>query len=429
MPPDGEPLGHIRLEVQHQSPGKARSRRHHHDGRQVPGPQKGDAQECHKEYQRCAKVTHQRQTSHAIGGEQHREDQVPLGKQPVQGGGPRQDKRQLHQLRRLEGNGAHRYPVLGSENALPHHNVEGQQRRRQSRRRPPQLHRQLQPPQQPHQHAVDAHAQGHRRQLLVQSARVPGSGDGKAHRGQQQRQGLQVKLPPVQPPADAVQRPSQAAQAEKARADGIDVLRSEARGKLPPQQQLDKRQQPQTAHGIGPLFRLPGVLGLLRREEEQLHPAQGDGVPGVQIGRLQRPLSVQQHPAAAVDGVDPPCPAVVPLQNGVCPGHGGKIHPDIRPPGPADDVLPVIQLVPRAVGQGHKAPALPVPAPEQGLAAPHQQPHRQPGGHTPEQPQDHRQRRGNILLQKCRHSLRSTSVRCLSRHVYHTIFVRKSNLV
>ena len=149
----------------------------------------------------------------------------------------------------------------------------------------------------------------------------------------------------------------------------------------------------------------------------------------MQIGGRQRPLSVQQHAAAVIQRVDPPCPGLVPGQNGVTAGHRGKVYANIRPFCAANHVFPVINFIPRTIGQGHKAPALPVPAPEQGLAAPHQQPHRQPGGHAPEQPQDHRQRRGNILLQKCRHSLRSTSVRCLSRHVYHTIFVRKSNLV
>ena len=287
----------------------------------------------------------------------------------------------------------------------------------------------MQPPQQPHQGAVNAHAQRHRRQLLVKGPRVPGGGNGKAHRGQQQRQNLQIKLSPVQLPADGVQHPPQAAQSEKACADGIDILRSEVRGKLCPQQQLNKCQQPQAAHRPGPPPRLAGWLGLVRREKEQLHTAHGDGVAGMQIGGRQRPLSVQQHAAAVIQRVDPPCPGLVPGQNGVTAGHRGKVYANIRPFCAANHVFPVINFIPRTIGQGHKAPALPVPAPEQGLAAPHQQPHRQPGGHAPEQPQDHRQRRGNILLQKCRHSLRSTSVRCLSRHVYHTIFVRKSNLV
>ena len=83
MPPHGKPGQHIGLEAQDDAPGKACGGGDHHDGGQVAGAEKGDAQKCHEEDQRRAEVAHQGQTPHAVGGEENGENEVPLGKQAV----------------------------------------------------------------------------------------------------------------------------------------------------------------------------------------------------------------------------------------------------------------------------------------------------------------------------------------------------------
>ena len=144
MAPYGKPIGYVRLKVQDDAAGKTGCGCHHDDGRQIAGAQKGDTQERYKEDQRRTEIAHQCQTSHAVSGEQHRKNQVSLGKEPVQRSGACQDKGNFDKFRWLESDRADGHPVFGAENTLAQHQIKGQQSGCRHSHRPAQLDRQAQ---------------------------------------------------------------------------------------------------------------------------------------------------------------------------------------------------------------------------------------------------------------------------------------------
>ena len=102
---------------------------------------------------------------------------------------------------------------------------------------------------------------------------------------------------------------------------------------------------------------------LLVGEEVDIHPAHGEGVAGIQGGGALHHRAVEQR-AAGADGVDAPDALAVPAQGGVAAGDGWEIDANIRLPGPADHVLPVVQRIACAVGEAEKAPAFLFPSGE-----------------------------------------------------------------
>ena len=188
--------------------------------------------------------------------------------------------------------------------------------------------------------------------------RVVGGGDGEAHGGQQQRQDLQ---PTGAGAAQGAKDPRQQHQPTEADAHRQRGSGRQTGKELQEHQHLKQSQQPQRPGGGGGADRPTGLL--LVGEEVDIHPAHGEGVTGIQGGGALHHRAVEQR-ATGADGVDAPDALAVPAQGGVAAGDGWKINANIRLPGPADHVLPVVQRIACAVGEAEKAPALLFPSGE-----------------------------------------------------------------
>ena len=135
----------------------------------------------------------------------------------------------------------------------------------------------------------------------------------------------------------------------------------EQREKLEQRQRLKQRQKYKSGGGGDGAARLGTPLSQLRllsgvgREEVQLYTSNADGVAGMEHGRLMGALTVDQYTGGGVDGVDTPGTAIIPADGGMAAGDRGEVDADVAALGTPDDVFPVEEIVPGAVGQTDEA--------------------------------------------------------------------------
>ena len=114
------------------------------------------------------------------------------------------------------------------------------------------------------------------------------------------------------------------------------------------------------AGGLGAKLRLTRLLMLRNGLELHLHTADGDTVFGLQRANLN--LSAVDQRSVLGTGIrDRPAAVVVPGQDRMVPGHGGKVDGHVAGLAPADDVFPMGDGNLAAVGHVQPRPDLRLP--------------------------------------------------------------------
>ena len=275
-------------------------------------------------------------------------------------------------------------PVHRAAAHLAHHKVQREQPEGRGRGQPARLFHALQVAQPPAEEEIERHAGDDEDDLLEHVVRRAGGADLHAQRGEEEGQRLRLEARAAQRAHEEVAEPLRRHQRQDGEADDVDVFLRRRHHELQRQEALEERED-EERHARAHIAPGGGAAALKALALGVGDAAEGGGAAGevdlVAVAHVLPAaglLAVDEGAALAAQVGQRPVPGPVALQRGVHPRDGGVREHDVRRARPADDALPVVHRVFRAVQVHDIGPGLRLVAPAQhGAHAAEQYPQRE----------------------------------------------------